>query len=420
MNYSKSSLILNESPHIELSEHDRRRNIFITGLPSTGVSTYTTGLIFQDIDNRLGTIILDPYGYLSTKILSQMSQVQLEKTAYFDLGNIDYPIGLNLFQAKKDDDKREIANTVIDLIYALYDPTRTGIIGPRFDHAVRNAVLTVLHDEQSGFIELVRCLTDKAYVDKLLPKISDLTIKNYWTKQIANTSDFHKSEVLDYIVSKFGRFVTDPKIRNIVNQTESGLDFDNLLNDKKLIIFDFGKFINDFEALKILSEVILTKLSLSLKRVNRENDVSLYVDEVDLFSSSKLAELLRYSNNYRINLSFITQRAAELETNLRNELLRSGTVIAFRLSSNDAKVLAPEFHKNISIDHLCMLNKYHMVIKTLKNGNPVIYEEINNEKGDYKELSKSMKELEELKLEKTKVYGRPHLAVEAEIAKRMA
>lgn len=419
MNYSKSSLILTESPHIELSDHDRMRDIFIAGLPSTGVSSYAIDLIFQDIDNKLGTIILDPYGYLSTKILTQLSKSQLENTAYFDLGNIDYPVGLNLFQVKKDDDKREIVNTVIDLIYALYDPNRTGVIGPRFDHAVRNAVLTILHDEQSSFIELVKCLTDKAYVDKLLPKISDLTVKNYWTKQIANTSDFHKSEVLDYIVSKFGRFVTDPKIRNIVNQTESGFDFDSLLNDKKLIIFDFGKFINDLEALKILSEVILAKLSLSLKRVNRENDLSLYVDGVDLFSSSKLTEFLRYSNNYRINLSIIAQRAAELEANLRSELLRSGTIIAFRLSSNDAKVLAPEFHKNISIDHLCMLSKYHMVIKTLKNGNPVIYEEINNEKQDYKDLSKSVQELEELKLEKTKEYGSPVMSVEAEISKRM-
>ncbi len=418
MTNSNATLILNTSHHVELSSQDRNKNIFIAGLPSTGVSTYAADLIFQDIHNGIKTIVLDPYGYLSTKLLSEMNSEQLDNTVYLDIGNAEYPLGLNLFQITKEDDKREVANAVIDLIYALYDPNRTGVIGPRFDHAVRNAVLTVLHDEQSSFIELVKCLTDKTYVDKLLPKISDLTIKNYWTKQIANTADFHKSEILDYIVSKFGRLVTDPKIRNIVGQTESSLNFDSLISDKKVLILDFSKFINDSEAMKITSEIVLLKLIQSFRRLSNES-ISLFADEIDLFSSTKLTDLLRFSRNYHLNLTLISQRTAELADDLKNELLRSGTIIAFRLSSNDAKILAPEFHKNISVDHLSLLNKYHFVMKTLRSGNVVVYEEINNEKSDFQVKSKSPTEIEKLKIDKTKTYGKPVESVEEEIRKRM-
>lgn len=418
MTNSNATLILNTSHHVELSSQDRNKNIFIAGLPSTGVSTYAADLIFQDIHNGIKTIVLDPYGYLSTKLLSEMNSEQLDNTVYLDIGNAEYPLGLNLFQITKEDDKREVANAVIDLIYALYDPNRTGVIGPRFDHAVRNAVLTVLHDEQSSFIELVKCLTDKTYVDKLLPKISDLTIKNYWTKQIANTADFHKSEILDYIVSKFGRLVTDPKIRNIVGQAESSLNFDSLISDKKVLILDFSKFINDSEAMKITSEIVLLKLIQSFRRLSNES-ISLFADEIDLFSSTKLTDLLRFSRNYHLNLTLISQRTAELADDLKNELLRSGTIIAFRLSSNDAKILAPEFHKNISVDHLSLLNKYHFVMKTLRSGNVVVYEEINNEKSDFQVKSKSPTEIEKLKIDKTKTYGKPVESVEEEIRKRM-
>lgn len=418
MTNSNATLILNTSHHVELSSQDRNKNIFIAGLPSTGVSTYAADLIFQDIHNGIKTIVIDPYGYLSTKLLSEMNSEQLDNTVYLDIGNAEYPLGLNLFQITKEDDKREVANAVIDLIYALYDPNRTGVIGPRFDHAVRNAVLTVLHDEQSSFIELVKCLTDKNYVDKLLPKISDLTIKNYWTKQIANTADFHKSEILDYIVSKFGRLVTDPKIRNIVGQTESSLNFDSLISDKKVLILDFSKFINDSEAMKITSEIVLLKLIQSFRRLSNES-ISLFADEIDLFSSTKLTDLLRFSRNYHLNLTLISQRTAELADDLKNELLRSGTIIAFRLSSNDAKILAPEFHKNISVDHLSLLNKYHFVMKTLRSGNVVVYEEINNEKSDFQVKSKSPTEIEKLKIDKTKTYGKPVESVEEEIRKRM-
>ena len=55
-------------------------------------------------------------------------------------------------------------------MYKLYDPQRTGIIGPRFEHAVRNAMLTVMSEKGSTFVEIVRVLTDPKYVQELLPK----------------------------------------------------------------------------------------------------------------------------------------------------------------------------------------------------------------------------------------------------------
>jgi hypothetical protein len=78
----------------------------------------------------------------------------------------------------------------------LYDPHKTGIIGPRFEHAIRNAMLTVMSEPGATFIEVVRVLTDAKYVQELLPKVKDPMVRRYWTDQIAQTSDFHKSEVL--------------------------------------------------------------------------------------------------------------------------------------------------------------------------------------------------------------------------------
>ena len=59
----------------------------------------------------------------------------------------------------------------------------------------------------------------------MLPKVQDPMVRRYWTDQIAQTTDFHKSEVLDYIISKFGRFVTDKMMRNIIGQSQSGFNF---------------------------------------------------------------------------------------------------------------------------------------------------------------------------------------------------
>ena len=130
-------------------------------------------------------------------------------------------MGLNMMEADNEDQRHFMAQSIISLMYKLYDPNRTGIIGPRFEHAIRNAMLTVMSVPGTSFIELVRCLTDESYVQEILPQVTDPVVRRYWTDQIAQTSDFHKSEILDYIVSKFGRFVTNKTMRNIIGQSKS-------------------------------------------------------------------------------------------------------------------------------------------------------------------------------------------------------
>ena len=126
-------------------------------------------------------------------------------------------------------------------MYKLYDPYKTGIIGPRFEHAIRNAMLTVMAEPGSTFVEVVRALTDASFVQELLPKVSDPMVRRYWTDQIAQTSDFHKSETLDYIVSKFGRFVTDPMMRNIIGQSQSAFDFRKVMDEGKILLINLRR-----------------------------------------------------------------------------------------------------------------------------------------------------------------------------------
>src|SRR3989454_4795416 len=150
-------------------------------------------------------------------------------------------MGLNLLEAYGEQQKHFMTTAIINLMYKLYDPQRTGIIGPRFEHAVRNAMLTVMSDEGATFVEVVRVLTDAKYVQELLPKVTDPIVRRYWTDQIAQTSDFHKSEVLDYIVSKFGRFVTNKLMRNIIGQSKSSFNFREIMDEGKILLISLAK-----------------------------------------------------------------------------------------------------------------------------------------------------------------------------------
>jgi hypothetical protein len=134
-----------------------------------------------------------------------------------------------------------VATAVINMMYKLFDPYKTGIVGPRFEHAVRNAMLTAMYEEGSTFVEVMRILTDAGFVQEIIPKVTDPIVRRYWTDQIAQTADFHKSEVLDYIVSKFGRFVTNKMIRNIIGQSQSSFSFREVMDSGKILLINLAK-----------------------------------------------------------------------------------------------------------------------------------------------------------------------------------
>src|SRR3989344_4553096 len=174
--------------HIGLD--DRTRHLYIIGKTGTGKSELLKEMIKQDIKAGQGVCIIDPHGDLVDDILKYIPPERAEEVIYFDPSDTERPMGLNLLEAQTEEQKHFMTTAIINLMYKLYDPQRTGIIGPRFEHAVRNAMLTVMSEPGSTFVEIVRVLTDPKIVQELLPRVQDPIVRRYWTDQIAQTSDF--------------------------------------------------------------------------------------------------------------------------------------------------------------------------------------------------------------------------------------
>lgn len=384
--------------NIILSPKDRLYNILVTGTPGVGVSTYLIDLILQDIQAKHSVIIFDKYGYLVDRIISKTSSVLHNNLAYIDLGNVDYPVGLNIFELKDDKNKQEISNTIINLMYELYDPNRTGIIGPRFEQAVKNAIFTILYDEKATFLELIRCLTDAAYVQSLLPKVKDEFLLRYWKQATANSGS-SKSEVIDYIVTKLAPLINNKQINNILNQTKSTIDFLKLIADGKTIIIDFSKLIDNKDAITIISTILMAKLNHALKeRADINKNCHLYVDEITFWPQNSIKELLQEGRRLGISLTLAAGRIGEINPSLQRELLRINTLISFRLNTQDAQIIAPEFCSLVTQNNLCLLNKYNAYLKYLKDRNIIITPKpINFDKGKIPASNLSNEQLVKLK-----------------------
>lgn len=359
-----------------ISQKDRQRHMYIIGKTGVGKSEFMLQMMQQDIEEGKGVCFIDPHDTVE-KLLELIPPSRAEDVIYFSPADTGRPLGMNIMEAETEEQKHYVVSSIINLMYKLYDPHKTGIIGPRFEHAIRNAMLTVMSEPGATFVEVVRCLTDARYVQELLPKVKDPMVRRYWTDQIAQTSDFHKSEVLDYIVSKFGRFVTDKMMRNIIGQSKSAFNFRKVMDEGKILLINLakgriGEENSNFLGLILIPKILIAAMSRQDVPEEQRPDFYLYVDEFQNFATPDFAVILSEARKYHLNLTVANQFVGQVEEEVKQAVFGNvGTLVSFRVGVTDANFLQHEFTPTFNETDLTNIERYNVFIKTLVNNEPM-------------------------------------------------
>jgi hypothetical protein len=268
-------------------------------------------------------------------------------------------------------------------------------------------------------------LTDANYVQELLPKVEDPIIRRYWTDQIAQTSDFHKSEVLDYIVSKFGRFVTNKMIRNIIGQSDSAFNFRKVMDERKILLINLakgkiGEENSQFLGLILVPKILVAAMSRQDMPKDLRCDFFLYVDEFQNFATPDFAQILSEARKYKLNLIVANQFIGQMEEEVKNAIFGNvGTLVSFRVGVTDANYLQHEYQPVFTEADLINVERYNTYVKTIVGGEPAtpfsmdLTRDLNREKAlANPRVAELVRELSRLK------YGKDASAVEAVIARR--
>jgi hypothetical protein len=425
--YLGNSVFRGTKRPIFISDDDRRRHMYIIGKTGTGKSEFLKQMALQDINEGKGLCFMDPHGTAITDILQLIPPERAEDVIYFNPSDLDYPLGINLLEAETEEQKHFMVNSIIGLMYKLYDPHQTGIIGPRFEHAIRNAMLTVMSVPGNTFIEVVRVLTDSKYMQELLPYVNDPMVRRYWTDQIAQTSDFHKSEVLDYIVSKFGRFVTNKMMRNIIGQSKSAFDFRKVMDEKKILLVnlakgEIGEENSNFLGLVLVPRILVAAMSRSdyIAKGIDFPDFYLYVDEFQNFATSTFADILSEARKFKLNLIVANQFIGQMEENIKNAIFgNAGTIVSFRVGVTDANYLQHEFQPTFNEQDLINIERFNAYMHTLVNGEPTASFSLDTTKDIKVERSMMSPELAEMIRELSRLkFGIDRQTIETDMQRR--
>lgn len=364
---------------VYLSDNDRRRHLYILGQTGTGKSNLLENLIMQDIEAGKGLAFIDPHGDTAEKILAKIPQHRSEDVVYFNPGDTEFPLGFNIMEYDIDhpEQKDFIIQEAISMLYKLYDPQHQGIIGPRYEHWFRNAALTVMADPEGGtFIEIPKVFTDNDYIKQKFKYVTDPTVQDFWTKEMAQTSDYHKSEMLGWFVSKFGAFASNEIMRNIIGQKKSAFNLREVMDDGKILLVNLSKgLLGDLNS-QLLGIIFVIKFQMAaMSRANideeQRRDFSLYVDEFQNFSTDSIATILSEARKYRLSLILANQFIGQLDDKIREAIFGNvGSLMSFRTGPEDAEFMTKQFTPQFDQYDMVNIPNYTAVVKMIAKGVP--------------------------------------------------
>lgn len=362
---------------IRLNLSDRQRHMYAVGQTGTGKSTFLENLAYQDMLNGEGFCFIDPHGDTADKLMSMVPPERVEDIVYFCPADMDRPMGLNLFEHEMPEQRDFLIQEAINMLYKLYDPQHQGIIGPRYEHWFRNAALTVMANPEGGtFIDIPKVFTDNNYAKDLLKYVDDKTVLDFWNKEMASTSDYHKSEVLGWFVSKFGAFLSNEMMRNIIGQTKSAFNLREIMDNKKILIVNLSKGKTGDLNSKLLGMIFVMQFqAAAMSRANIPEsdrvDFCLYVDEFQNFSTESFATIMSEARKYHLNLIVANQFTTQLTEEIRDAVFGNmGTIVAFRIGQNDVDSLTRYFQPLFDGDDLLRIPNANTVVRTLIGGVP--------------------------------------------------
>jgi len=415
------SVYRGETKPIYIQPDDRMRHLFMIGKTGVGKTVLFENMIEQDIQAGHGVCYIDPNGDAIEWILSRIPKERAEDVVYFNPADTGRPFGLNLLEWKKPEDKDFLVQEAVSMFYKLFDPNQTGIVGPQFEHWLRNAALTLMSNPEGGtLVEIPRLFVDKEFEKASVAHVTDPVVKAFWEKQMAQTSAQSKSEMLNYFVSKFGRFMTNDMMRNIIGQPQSSFDFREIMDNKKILLVNLSKGLVGEVNSHLLGMIIVSKLQLaafSRQEVPESQRVPfyLYVDEFQNFTTETFATILSEARKYKLSLNITNQYIAQLTEELRDAVIGNvGTSVVFRVGATDADFLTNEFD-GIAINDMTSIEKRYFYLKTLIDGaptNPFTGKSSDWNEGGSEKLGAAIKELSRLK------FGKDGKAVSEMILKR--
>ena len=373
----------NKKTPIYFAKKDRSRHHYVLWKSGWGKSVYIGYLARQDLRNWEWLCIIDPHGDLVEDVLSFAPKERAKDIVIFDPADDQRPMWLNMLEVLSDDPevrKREMDRAAMDATEIFIKIFGDEIFGPRIQHYFRNGCLTLMEDEEEGgtLIDVPRLFTDEAFMKYKVSKVKNPVVRDFWEHEYANTWDREKQEMIPYFSSKFGPFITNTTIRNIIGQPKSAFNLRDIMDNRKVLLVNLSKGKIGALNAQLLWLIFVSKINMAaMARADmpeeERKDFYLYVDEFQNFATETFWEILSEARKYHLALIMAHQFIAQIGWNgakkwdkpsIKDAVFGNAwTIQSFKVGAEDAEYMEKEYAPVLSQQDIIGIANYTTYIK---------------------------------------------------------
>lgn len=370
----------NTKTPIYFNRKDRGRHHYIIWKSWGGKSVFIGYLARQDTRNGDGVCVIDPHGDLVEDVLSYIPPERAKDVIVFDPSDDERPMGLNILEVLSTDPdarKREMDRAALDATEIFIKIFWDEVFGPRIQHYFRNGALTLMEDEEDGgtLIDVPRLFVDDAFMKYKSSKVKNPVVRSFWQYEYANTWDREKQEMIPYFSAKFGPFITNTTIRNIIGQPKSAFNLRDIMDNQKVLLVNLSKGKIGALNAQLLGLVFVSKVNMAaMSRADipepDRKDFFMYVDEFQNFATDTFGEILSEARKYHLALIMAHQFIAQIggsgdkqgksgKPSIKDAVFwNAGTIMSFKVGAEDAEYLEKEYAPLLSQQDIIGIANY--------------------------------------------------------------
>lgn len=324
---------------------ERARHIWIVGKSGSGKSTFLFNLAMGDIVAGEGVAIIDPHGDLAEDILDAIPRRRINDVCYLDAGETEYPVGFNPAANIAPERRALAASGIVAAFKYLWSDSW----GPRLEHFLYHGVAALISREHATLIDLARLYTDDRFREGIVAHVTDSETRRFWDEEFPSYTKSLRSEAVAPVLNKVGQIAASPQLRLILGQVAPRLDLKFAMDNRRIVIANLAKGRIGEQAANLLGSLLVSHLQLiAMERTSMPPAERVpffaHVDEFQTFSSDAFASLLSEARKFALHFCLANQFVEQLSNTVRAAVIgNAGTLVAFRLGSTDAQLLAPEF-----------------------------------------------------------------------------
>lgn len=344
---------------VAIGEAQSKTGLLITSPTGAGKSTILEHLCAADFAAGRSVIVIESKGDLVHRLADLVPRERLD-VLVFDPAD-PRPAGFNLLAGGV-----EAADLIVDHVVGQFASLYAGYLGPRSEMLLRAALLTLSQAPGPWTIcEVMPTLSDPSLRRRLMQSVEDDQLASIWA-WFEGQSEAARSEMVGPLANKLAAFTLRRKLRAVVGQAESALDFDAALAEPRIILVSLAKGLIGEDAAALLGSCILAELWAAVQRraarpTRERRFVSVVLDEAQDFLRLPVAlgDAVAQSRGMGVGWTASFQNLGQLSTDLRSAVLANlRSKLVMQTTADDAHAFAREFAPHLDAADLQGLGAY--------------------------------------------------------------